>query len=203
MPTSTCLPMPDIRVSPVHMERASQQVHVPSFRTVRKPLLLTRLTKPIAQYLRSQGIRVLFYLDDILILSDSESSAQTKAQNAISLLRKIGFSLNRETADMTPRKYSTYLGLQWDTHRMSVCLPEGKVQEICTAAVNLRSRAFLGRMAFAAYAVPSARLHSRERQLTLQRVYRCPADDSKSASPFKDRKQPCFLESASSVFLPL
>ena len=92
------------------------------------------MTKPIVQYLRSQGVRVVFYLDDVLLLAQTRRGAQENRRRTVHLLGKLGFSLNHEKSDFVPRQSFSYLGLQWDTRSMQVRLPEDKVAEMATDA---------------------------------------------------------------------
>ena len=111
--------------------------------------------------------------------------AEVNAGQTASLLQELGSSLNWEKSDLTPRREFTYLGLQWNTRDLTVSLPREKTDEIGALAGRLLSRpramarqllTFLGKPAFAAYAVPLARLHTRELQGALRSVYKHPRD---------------------------
>ena len=149
------------------------------------PFCFTKVTKPIVQYLRSQSVRVVFYLDDVLLLAQTRRGAQENRRRVVHLLGKLGFSLNHEKSDFVPRQSFSYLVLQWDTRSMQVRLPEDKVAEIHSLAANLQDRrvvsarslmTFLGKVTFASYGVELARLHSRELQTALRTVYKRPRD---------------------------
>ena len=152
------------------------------------PRVFTRITKPVSQYLRSRGVRVLFYLDDILVLSPSRQAAEADSRTVINLLQSLGFSLNAEKSVLSPAQRFVYLGLAWDTLPLSVSLPGDKAVEIKRLASGALSRphlsarallSLLGKLTFAAYAVPLARLHVRELQSDLRAVYRRPSDLSR------------------------
>lgn len=76
------------------------------------PRTFTRVTKPVVHRLRSQGVRVVFYLDDILILASTRSLARAHRQRTVNLLHNLRFSLNLEKSDLIPSQRFTYLGLQ-------------------------------------------------------------------------------------------
>ena len=76
------------------------------------PRTFTRVTKPVVHRLRSQGVRVVFYLDDILILASNRSLARAHRQRTVNLLHSLRFSLNLEKSDLIPSQRFTYLGLQ-------------------------------------------------------------------------------------------
>ena len=151
------------------------------------PRTFTRVTKPIAHYLRSRGIHVVFYLDDVLILARSRAMAGISRRRTVRLLQSLGFTLNTEKSDLTLRQCFTYLGFQWDTQDLSVSLPQEKREEIQTLAESLLARPSttarrlltFGKVTFASYAVPLARLHTRELQTALASVYKHPGDMGK------------------------
>ena len=146
------------------------------------PFCFTKVTKPTVQYLRSQGVRVVFYLEDVLLLAQTRRGAQENRRRVVHLLGKLGFSLNHEKSDFVPRQSFSYLGLQWDTRSMQVRL---QVAEIRSLAASLQDRrvvsarslmTFLGKVTFASYGVELARLHSRELQTALRTVSKRPRD---------------------------
>ena len=149
------------------------------------PRVFTRITKPVVHCLRTRGVKVMFYLDDILVLGSSRSRASHSRNTVIRLLEDLGFSLNWEKSQLTPRQRFIYLGLQWDSRDLSVSLPGDKREELRAMADNLLRRmtvsarqlmSFLGKTTFATYAVPLAHLHTKELQKALRSVYKKPTD---------------------------
>ena len=164
----------------------------------KNPLCFTKVTKPVVQHLRVRGYRIVFYLDDVLLLSNSRYSTDRKKKQTIALLQDLGFTLNTEKSSLVPSQTFTYLGLQWNTRDLSVRLPDDKVQELRDLAASLQSRssvsartlmAFLGKTNFAGYAVPLARVHSRELQHALRRVYKHPSDITRRVPLSPEAKQ--------------
>ena len=149
------------------------------------PRTFTRVTKPIVQHLRSDGIRLVFYLDDVLILASSRLKTEAHARQTVNLLERLGFTLNWDKSSLEPAQQFTYLGLCWDTRSMAVSLPEEKRTQWRCAVNSLWDHTritartlmrFLGSVTFAAYAVPLARLQARELQMALRKVYKLPRD---------------------------
>jgi hypothetical protein len=141
------------------------------------PYTFTRITRPIMHWCRAKGIRVVFYLDDILILASSAQLAEKHTILLKNMLMRLGFKINTKKSDFNPTQFFTYLGLTWDTINMQVSLPPEKVNELRSTAQNLLSsdrptsraiQRFLGKANFASIAVPQGRLRCRP----LQRV--CP-----------------------------
>ena len=107
------------------------------------PLCFTKVTKPVVQHLRIRGYRIVFYLDDILLLSNSRYSTDCKKQQTITLLEDLGFTLKTEKSSLIPSQTFNYLGLQWNMRDLSVRLPDDKVLELRDSAASLQSRSLV------------------------------------------------------------
>ena len=108
-------------------------------------------------------MRVIFYLDDILLLADSHQLAMSQCRMLKHQLIRLGFRLNMKKSELIPQRTFTYLGLVWNTVNMSVALPKDKREDIreyaraLLAPTRVTSRdlqRFLGRVNFASIAVP-------------------------------------------------
>jgi hypothetical protein len=53
-------------------------------------------------FLRRQGIRLVIYLDDILILNESKSGLEADINTVIDLLQSLGFLINWEKSIVVP-----------------------------------------------------------------------------------------------------
>ena len=78
------------------------------------PFVFTKLTKPVVAFLRSMGICIVFYLDDILIIGSSEECGWN-VDIALWVLRKAGFFINLKKSSLILSQRFQYLGLVWDT----------------------------------------------------------------------------------------
>ena len=125
---------------------------------------------PVLHWCRTQGIRVVFYLDDILILSKSYPDSANHCARLKGLLNRLGFNLNLRKSELVPKQSFVYLGLAWDSVAMTVSLPPDKVSDLRDSArqiLNSRSlttrslQRFLGKVNFACIAVPRGRLMCR------------------------------------------
>ena len=134
------------------------------------PSTFTRVTRPVLHWCRSQAMRVVFYLDDILILADSPQEATSHCSRLRSLLDRLGFTINLKKSELTPVQSFVYLGLRWDSVQMTVSLPKDKRADIRCCADNLLKTShltsrkllrFLGKANFASIAVPRGRLWCR------------------------------------------
>ena len=66
------------------------------------PRTFTKIMKPVVAALRNLGIRLIIYLDDLLILADSEQTARLHLATAQSLLENLGFVINLKKSVLSP-----------------------------------------------------------------------------------------------------
>jgi len=81
-----------------------------------------RFTK-IAAFLRRQGIRLVVYLDDMLIMNLSKDRTKVDVDTVVELLQSLGFLINWEKSIVEPSQIIEYLGLVIDSVRLSFSLP--------------------------------------------------------------------------------
>src|SRR5690606_1222481 len=83
--------------------------------------------------LRSEGLRIIIYIDDILILGRSEMEAQSHARRAVELLQDLGFYIKWEKCQLEPTQKIKFLGFIVDSARMirrTFSLPHEKLHKI-------------------------------------------------------------------------
>ena len=73
--------------------------------------------KPVVAYLRGLGIRLIIYLDDLLILNSSITGLLQDLKIIIDLLERLGFILNYKKSVTNPQQLLEWLGMLID------CLP--------------------------------------------------------------------------------
>ncbi len=129
--------------------------------------------KPIVSFLRKNGLRLIIYLDDILILNSSAEGAERDYLFTVSILENCVFLINVDKSVGAPSQTMEYLGLVIDSKSLSLSLRLEKVAEIislCSNAlkrdsVSLREIAkILGNLAWAFKAIPFAQSHYRNLQ---------------------------------------
>ncbi|XP_078616244.1 uncharacterized protein LOC144884664 [Branchiostoma floridae x Branchiostoma japonicum] len=140
------------------------------------PRAFTKITKPIIAVIRSQGIRIIIYLDDILILGTSAQECRDNLKFVIDLLTSLGFLLNWEKSQLIPTQKITFLGMVIDSLLLTFSLPEEKVMNLvqtCSSLqgsqqISLRQLArVLGKMTASVLAVLPAPLYYRALQTLL------------------------------------
>jgi hypothetical protein len=70
--------------------------------------------KPVVASLRSQGIRLIIYLDDILIIASSVETLNLHKKIAIDLLESLGFLINYKKSNLIPSQQIVFLGMLVD-----------------------------------------------------------------------------------------
>ena len=94
------------------------------------PRVFTSFTKPILFLCRRKGLRIVIYLDDILVLVRSKRAGKRARLFLCSLLVRLGLHINFSKSDLRLSQSFTFLGLCWDTVHMSVSLPPDKLADI-------------------------------------------------------------------------
>lgn len=84
------------------------------------PYLFTKLTKPIIAKLREQGIILAVYLDDILIIGRDHKECQDHLNIVMTLLQRLGFTINYDKSQLIPCTTVKYLGFIINSVEMSL-----------------------------------------------------------------------------------
>uniref|UniRef100_H3A4T0 ribonuclease H n=1 Tax=Latimeria chalumnae TaxID=7897 RepID=H3A4T0_LATCH len=90
------------------------------------PWVFTKILRPFAACLRSQGVRLLVYLDDILLMGSSAERLQEQTEVAVHLLTALGFQVNRGKSTLTPTQSIEYLGFVVCARSLTLALPARK-----------------------------------------------------------------------------
>ena len=98
------------------------------------PRLFTKVLKPAIELLRTIGIRLVIYMDDILIMASSEQLIQKHTYVALFLLENLGFIVNNKKSILTPYQQIEFLGMTVNSQSM---LPGQKIKTIRSDARNL------------------------------------------------------------------
>ena len=137
------------------------------------PRVFTKLMKPVVAILRQRGIRLIIYLDDILVMAESKSLVVHHAASTLNLLESLGFVINYRKCQLTPVQEIEFLGFVINSVTLSLKLPGEKLRKIrkrCqqlldqeTISIRELSK-FLGLLTSSIQAVFPAPLHYRNLQ---------------------------------------
>ena len=101
------------------------------------PRIFTRLLKPVVTFLRTRNIRLLIYLDDILIVGSDIITLKEQTNLVLHLLQSLSFIINFEKSVLTPSPTMEFLGLLVDSRTMMFYLPSHKVTRAITLCYTL------------------------------------------------------------------
>ncbi|XP_017951402.1 uncharacterized protein LOC108648175 [Xenopus tropicalis] len=132
----------------------------------------------IIAIVREEGIEAYHYLDDILLVADTETDAVKNLDRTIVRLQQFGWLINWEKSCLTPTQSLVFLGAYLKTLDNLVCLPLEKIQKmreqvrclknLSTVSVRMYM-SVLGLMSSAIQMVKWARWHMRPLQNLLFR----------------------------------
>ena len=98
------------------------------------PWVFTKTTRPIVTILRSLGLRMIIYIDDILIMADSPSVVKEHTAALIYLLENLGFIVNYPKSLLSPTQEIEILGFIVNSVAMEIKVPGNKIKQIRSEA---------------------------------------------------------------------
>ena len=88
------------------------------------PRIFTKILKPVTGILRKMGIRIIVYLDDMLIMNSTLEGARKDIMILKSILENLGFLINMEKSIFVPVQIFEFLGIIVDSTTMRFLLPD-------------------------------------------------------------------------------
>ena len=101
------------------------------------PRAFTKTRKPVLAVLRSMGIRVVIYIDDMLLLHQQSKVLQKIIAQVEDLLEKLGFLVKREKCSPIPCQRLIFLGAVLDSTTMTLSLPQPKLTKLVDTCHHL------------------------------------------------------------------
>lgn len=132
------------------------------------PLVFTKILKPLLTWARKLGIRVVAYLDDLLIMASSRQESLNHTALFRQKLEEIGFLVKESKSTLIPTQSISHLGFNINTTDMTLSIPGSKLRDLRRSAKKLLSKdeaplrtvaAFIGQAMSLTPAVFPARLH--------------------------------------------
>ena len=93
------------------------------------PRTFTRLTWLLVTLCRANGVRVIVYLDDFLVLGRNKAELTRHTAFVLDILRRAGFQRNSKKCHLEPRKLFEYHVLLWNSKDLRVFLPQEKLED--------------------------------------------------------------------------
>jgi len=94
------------------------------------PRVFIRILRPIVAKLRSEGIRTVIYLDDLLLIHHQKDTLSKNFLYVRRLSSSLGFIVKLEKCSPEPTRRLVFLGAVLDTTCMSVALPEEQISRM-------------------------------------------------------------------------
>ena len=94
------------------------------------PRIFTRIMKTALKPMREAGFNFVTYLDDILIIANTKSTAEQQALAISNHLESLGFLVNMKKSIFQATNQLEFLGNTIDTSTMTVSIPYSKCQKI-------------------------------------------------------------------------
>ncbi len=88
--------------------------------------------------LQLQGIRILNYIDDRMILAQSEQMAVQHRDVVLAHMKELGLRLIAKKSVLSPLQRTNYLGVVWDSTTMQARLSPARIDSILTAVTRVR-----------------------------------------------------------------
>lgn len=148
------------------------------FRIASTPRVFTKILKPVIGLLRKQGIRLIIYLDDFLLMASTEETLSYQVTLTVTLLEMLGFVVNYQKSQLNPTQSIEFLGFRINSITLNISLPFDKVKSIrreCPKVlenpdITIRDLArLLGKLSASIQAVCPAPLHYRHIQAVKKR----------------------------------
>ena len=94
------------------------------------PRIFTKLLKVPIALLRRVNIRIIIYLDDMLLMGRTLPEILMARDTLIFLLQHLGFVINLKKSVLHPVKQIEFLGLVIDTEKMTFAFTEKKLKHV-------------------------------------------------------------------------
>ncbi|KAF0474156.1 Transposon Ty3-G Gag-Pol polyprotein [Gigaspora margarita] len=110
---------------------------------IRRAWTFITVLQPIIELIRSSGIRIVAYYDDLLIFSRTRREASRRRDFVIDLLESHGFIINERKSQLTPRRSIEYLGYVINSVQMMIAAPEEKIEKLRDECINIYNQHFI------------------------------------------------------------
>ncbi|KAL0164598.1 hypothetical protein M9458_040351, partial [Cirrhinus mrigala] len=119
-----------VSILPQHRKGKAYQYRVLPFGLALSPRTFTKCVDAALASLRLQGIRILNYIDDWLILAQSEMVAVRHRDVVLAHMKELGLRLNAKKSVLSPLQRTTYLGVVWDSTTMQARLSPARIEKL-------------------------------------------------------------------------
>ena len=135
------------------------------------PRVFTKVMRVVVRLARAQGITVIAYLDDLIIIAQTKEQCWLHAMTVARLLYWLGFEVEWTKTSQAPAQTVEYLGVEINTANMTMRCTDKAMQRACQQArdtlrdKHLTARELgrtIGRLVSLRQGLPPAFLYTRE-----------------------------------------
>lgn len=137
------------------------------------PRVFTKLMKPLVAYFRGRGVRMVIYLDDILLIAETADSLDDHITLVRGTLESVGFVVNVGKSILVPTQQLEFLGFWLDSKEWILSLTTEKIHRIrlrCSTLLRSNTcsirdlQSILGLLSWCIPAIPYAQANYRALQ---------------------------------------
>ena len=100
------------------------------------PRIFSKIIRQVMAFLRLRGHRSTFYLDDSLLIGNTEYSIINNTLETLKILELLGFTVHPEKSVLKPSTSIKYLGFILDSVNMKITLTEDRINNIKSSIVE-------------------------------------------------------------------
>ncbi|CAC5404240.1 unnamed protein product [Mytilus coruscus] len=127
------------KISEVQMGRNPVRIHSPTLRVSRGSKAVHQNNETSSRYIAWMGVRMIIYLDDILLMAENPPKMQIHRNSTLFLLQKLGFLIDWKKSSLNPTQKIEFLGFQINLVGVMFYLPTEKVSQIKTKCTEMLS----------------------------------------------------------------
>lgn len=104
------------------------------------PRIFTKILKPLYESLRTRGFVSCYYLDDSWLFGNSYEECFFNIRETKHILIQAGFLINQKKSIETPSKEIEFLGFELNSARMTISLPNRKIENLQIMCSDILSK---------------------------------------------------------------
>ena len=101
------------------------------------PRLFTKLLKPVMAFLHQLGFISTIFIDDSLLIGDSELDCVRNIKASLDIFQRLGFVIHPVKSELVPSHSVTYLGFVINSQTMTVTLTQERKEKILDTVSKL------------------------------------------------------------------
>ena len=104
------------------------------------PYIFTKFMMPVVATMRQLGIRLILYLDDMLIMDQDKDRVERQLATTVEFLISLGFIINLKKSVTVPSQVIQFLGFSLDCQAMMIALPQRKLHSLTRTVREMKEK---------------------------------------------------------------